>query len=97
MDFLCENSLYSIEIFAGLCYTLSAGSTVFLAGLKKKAGSALDFSSFVGIIGMLTTIHNSTLTLVASYGFVKGVISMTVILLVVGVCGTETQCAAFFY
>ena len=40
-------------------------------------------------------IHNSTLTLVASYGFVKGVISMTVILLVVGVCGTETQCARF--
>lgn len=46
---------------------------------------------------MLTTIYNSTLTLVASYGMVKGVISMTVVLLVVGVCRTKTQCAAFFY
>ena len=75
----------------------ASGQTGFLAGLMKKADKALDFSSFVGIVGVLTTIHNSTLTLVATFGLVKGVISMTVTLLVVGVCGTETQCSAFFY
>lgn len=74
-----------------------SGQTGFLAGLMKKAGKALDFSSFVGIIGMLTTIHNSTLTLASTFGLVKGVISMAISLLVVGVCGTETQCSVIFY
>ena len=70
---------------------------VLLAGLKQMSGSALDFSSCVGIIGAALTIHNSTMMLATTFGLVTGVISMIVILLVVGVCGMETRCTGFCY
>ena len=73
------------------CYNIAVNLTVCLAGLMSGFCNALDiFSLSVGISGMLTTVQNTTLTLLGSLGVVKGGISMVVFLLVVGVYGMSS-------